>query len=137
MGDCNFAKTRGTRKGNLMEVTDAVVQIIVAAVGLISVLVTVVGPVVRKWLELWFEKRYAELEMQLPDNVLNVLREVAKIAVMVVEATNLEGESKDKLKQAEEIAEAWLLQMGYVVELDRIREAIEYVLFELKAEGRM
>lgn len=114
-----------------------VVAIITAGVAFVATVIFVIGPFVRKRLEFWLETQLVELEQQLPENIMALIKEIARIAVIVVEATNLEAESREKLKMAEEIAEQWLLSLGYEVELDRIREAIEYVLFEMKQEGKM
>lgn len=116
---------------------EAIVQLLVAIVGFVAALVVVVGPIVRKRVELWAHEKYIELDRLTPDYLDTIIKKAAEIAVIVVEATNLKGESKEKLKQAEEIAEKWLMDVyGYEIELDRIREAIEFVLFELKQDER-
>ena len=108
---------------------------LLAVIGLVATLIVVVGPIVRKRLEIWAEGKLVELDRLTPEYIDQIIKAAARIAVIVVESTNLEGESKEKLKQAEEIAEKWLLDVyGYEVELDRIREAIEYMLFEFKKE---
>ena len=117
--------------------TEMIVAILAGLVGFVAILITVIGPLVRTKLEQWMANRWAEIEQTAPDYLVNLIKEAARIAVVFVEATNLEAESKVKLKQAEEIAENWLKTMGYDIELDRIREAIEYVLFEMKNEGKM
>jgi len=121
-----------------MELNDSLTVFLTAALGLIATIITVVGPVVRQRLEVWAHERMQEVYEYAPDYVDRMIQRAAEIAVVVVEATNLEGASKDKLKQAEEIAEKWLSEnFRYDIELDRIREAIEYVLFEKKKDGSL
>jgi len=118
-----------------MLIQENMLAVVVALVGLIAAVITVAGPVLRKRVEEALAEKWLEIEMQLPESVLAVIQEVARIAVITVESLHLEDESRDKLKRAEEIAESWLDALGYDVELDRIREAIEYVLFELNQTG--
>lgn len=120
-----------------MEMNEAMTNLIIAAVVFLTTVITILGPIVRTLLARWAEEKYEELQMNVPENVMQVIKEAARIAVIVVEATNLEGKGKVKLVEAEEIAENWLLSLGYDVELDMIREAIEFVLFEMKNEGKV
>jgi len=111
------------------------VQLIIALVIFVSAMITVVGPIIRKRLEVWANKKYVELNHLTPSYVDDMLKRAAEIAVIVVEAKNLQGKGEEKLQQAENIAEGWLYDVyGYEIELDRIREAIEFVLFKTKVE---
>lgn len=121
-----------------MEINEAVVGVIVAAVGLIAVLITVVGPLVRERIGVWAQARWNELEMSLPKNVRDTIIDISRIVVFAVEqmyvGLDVEDKGRAKLKEAEVRIEAWLAMLGYEVELDRIREAIEFVVFEMNAD---
>lgn len=116
-----------------MELSQEFAVFISAAIGLIAALVVAIGFIVKERMRVWAEARLAELYESAPDYVDEIIKKAAEIAVTVVESMNLEQTSHEKLMEAERIAEAWLKEVfNYDIELERLREAIEYVLFEKK-----
>ena len=116
-----------------MEIDRAIVNAIVAMIALVAALIAVVGPFARKAAEAWLKARLESIALRLPQSVRSMIETAARDAARAVEqmriAGYIEDEGKALLKRAEELAEKQLLALGYEVELDVIRMAIENVIW--------
>lgn len=105
-----------------------------AIIALLAAVVTALAPVVVFYGRQYIQLRWAEFEATQPEWLSGIIKQAALIAVMAVEQRyndDLMADAIERKNEAMEIAQRWLVQMGFdltEINLDVLDDAIEAVL---------